>query len=175
MTPATIWRDAHRPQARSGGSTALICRNVNVLTSAAPRDRSDPRPGTGSFMRMSQHKMVTLVNGNVGRRATTSSGGEEWNGSGLLGGEVAGVDEQEFAGVKADRPPPGGAHKLVLPDLNRVTADFTEIIDHDSAPFSVRSWVHPHTRINRNAICGNIVVARSLGHTLEARGEHSDK
>jgi len=101
--------------------------------------------------------------------------GEEWNGSGLLGGEVAGVDEQEFAGVKADRPPPGGAHKLVLPDLNRVTADFTEIIDHDSAAFSVRSWVHPHTRINRNAICGNVVVARSLGHTLEARGEHPDK
>jgi hypothetical protein len=101
--------------------------------------------------------------------------GEEWNGSGLLGGEVAGVDEQEFAGVKADRPPPGGAHKLVLPDLNRVTADITEIIDHDSAAFSVRSWVHPHTRINRNAICGNVVVARSLGHTLEARGEHPDK
>jgi hypothetical protein len=92
--------------------------------------------------------------------------GEEWNGSGLLGGEVAGVDEQEFAGVKADRPPPGGAHKLVLPDPNPITADFTEIIDHDSAPFSVRSWVHPHTRINRNAICGNVVVARSLGHTL---------
>jgi hypothetical protein len=93
----------------------------------------------------------------------------------LLGGEVAGVDEQEFAGVKADRPPPGGAHKLVLPDPNRVTADFTEIIDHDSAPFSVRSRVHPHTRINRNAICGNVVVARSLGHTLEARGEHPNK
>ena len=106
--------------------------------------------------------MVTLVNGSVGHRATTCSANEEWNGSGLprLGGSP--VSTNRFAGVKADRPPPGRAHKLVLPDLNRVTADFTEIIDHDSAPFSVRSWVHPHTRINRNAICGNVVVARSL-------------
>ena len=119
--------------------------------------------------------MVTLVNGNVGRRATTSSGGEEWNGSGLLGGEVAGVDEQEFAGVKADRPPPGGAHKLVLPDPNPMTADFTAISGHDSAPLSVRAGLHPAARIKRNAICGNVVVARSLGHTLEARGEHPDK
>jgi hypothetical protein len=32
---------------------------------AAERDRSDPRVGTDSVMRMSQHKMVTFVNGNV--------------------------------------------------------------------------------------------------------------
>jgi hypothetical protein len=115
--------------------------------------------------------MVTLVNGNVGTAhdilREARRGMERVR---LLGGEVAGVDEQEFAGVKADRPPPGGAHKLVLPDPDRVTAGFTEIIDHDSAAFSIRSWVHPHTRINRNAICGNVMVARSLGHTLEARG-----
>jgi hypothetical protein len=78
--------------------------------------------------------------------------------SGLLGGEVARVDEHEFAGVKADRPSPGGARKLVLPDPDGMTGEFTEIIDHDPAPFSVRSWVHPHTRINQNAICGSVVV-----------------
>ncbi len=33
--------------ARSGGSNALICRNVNALTSAAPRERSDPRGRSG--------------------------------------------------------------------------------------------------------------------------------
>jgi hypothetical protein len=30
------------------------------------RDRSGPRVGTDSVMQMSQHKMVTFVNGNVG-------------------------------------------------------------------------------------------------------------
>ena len=65
MMPATIRRDAHRPQACSGGSTALTCRNVIMLTSAAERDRRDPRVGTDSVMRQSQHKMVTFVNGNV--------------------------------------------------------------------------------------------------------------
>ncbi len=65
MMPATIRRDSHRPHACSGGNTALICRNVVMLSSAAERDRSDPRVGTDSVMRMSQHKMVTFVNGNV--------------------------------------------------------------------------------------------------------------
>ena len=64
--PATIWRESHKPYACSAGSTALICRNVNALTSAAARDRSDPRAGTPSaVMRLSQQKMVTLVNGKV--------------------------------------------------------------------------------------------------------------
>jgi hypothetical protein len=65
MIPETICRDSHRLHARSGGKTALICRNVVMLTRAAERDRSDPRVGTDSVMRMSQHKMVTFVNGNV--------------------------------------------------------------------------------------------------------------
>src|ERR1700761_2736544 len=65
MMPDTIRRDAHKPQACSGGKTALICRNVVMLSRAAERDRSDPRVGTDSVMRLSQHKMVTFVNGNV--------------------------------------------------------------------------------------------------------------
>ena len=65
MMPAMIRRDAHKPQARSGGSTALTCRNVAMLTRAAERDRSDPRVGIDSVMRESQHRMVTFVNGNV--------------------------------------------------------------------------------------------------------------
>ena len=65
MMPATIRRDAHKPQRCSGGKTALTCRNVTMLSAAAERDRSDPRVGTDSVMRMSQHKMVTFVNGNV--------------------------------------------------------------------------------------------------------------
>jgi hypothetical protein len=65
MMPATIWRDSRNPHACWAGSTALICRNVNPLTSAAARDRSDPRAGTPSVMRLSQQKMVTLVNGKV--------------------------------------------------------------------------------------------------------------
>ena len=60
-----IRRDAHKPQARSGGNTALTWRNVAMLTSAAERDRSDPRVGIDSVMRQSQHRMVTFVNGNV--------------------------------------------------------------------------------------------------------------
>jgi hypothetical protein len=67
MMPAMIRRDAHRPHVCSGGNTALSCRNVAKLTSAAERDRSDPRVGTASVMRQSQHKMVTFVNGNVRR------------------------------------------------------------------------------------------------------------
>lgn len=63
--PDTIRRDSHRLHARSGGKTALTCRNVVMLSRAAERDRSDPRVGTDSVMRMSQHKMVTFVNGNV--------------------------------------------------------------------------------------------------------------
>ena len=66
MTPAMIRRDSHKPQACSGGSTALICRNVAMLTSAAERERNDPRVGIDSVMRESQHEMVTFVNGNVG-------------------------------------------------------------------------------------------------------------
>ena len=50
MILAMIWRDAHRPHARSGGSTALICRRVNPLTAAAPRDRIDPRAGIVSVV-----------------------------------------------------------------------------------------------------------------------------
>jgi TetR/AcrR family transcriptional repressor of nem operon len=69
MIPDTICRDSHRLHARSGGKTALICRNVVLLTRAAERDRRDPRVGTDSVMRMSQPKMVTFVNGNVWRVA----------------------------------------------------------------------------------------------------------
>ncbi len=69
MMTDTIRRDSHRPHACSGGKTALTCRNVVMLTRAAERDRSDPRVGTDSVMRMSQHKMVTFVNGNVLRVA----------------------------------------------------------------------------------------------------------
>lgn len=68
-----IRRDAHKPQRCSGGSTALTCRNVAKLTSAAERDRSDPRVGTDSVMGQSQHKMVTFVNGNVGCFAEKSA------------------------------------------------------------------------------------------------------
>ena len=63
--PDTICRDSHNPQGCSAGKTALTCRNVVMLSRAAERDRSDPRVGTDSVMRMSQHKMVTFVNGNV--------------------------------------------------------------------------------------------------------------
>jgi hypothetical protein len=52
---------------------ALTWRNVTVLTSAALRDRNDPRPGTGSIMQSSQHKMVTLVNGKVVGRGIHAS------------------------------------------------------------------------------------------------------
>ena len=45
MTPEMIRRDAHRPQARSGGSTALTCRRVTVLIAAAPRLLIEPRTG----------------------------------------------------------------------------------------------------------------------------------
>ena len=72
--PAMIRRATHKPQACSGGSTALTCRNVVMLTRAAERDRSDPRVGTDSVMRMSQHKMVTFVNGNVLRVAVRKPG-----------------------------------------------------------------------------------------------------
>jgi len=46
ITAATMRRESHSPQARSGGSTRLICRSVNALAIAAPRDRAEPRVGT---------------------------------------------------------------------------------------------------------------------------------
>ena len=77
--PDTIRRDSHKPQGCSGGNTALICRNVVMLSRAAERDRSDPRVGTDSVMRKSQHKMLTFVNGNVveprGTRSAKRYGG----------------------------------------------------------------------------------------------------
>jgi hypothetical protein len=63
---ATIWRDAHNPHARSGGSTALIFRRVSPLTAAAPRDRIDPRAGIVSVVTTEvQHQLVTFVNVNI--------------------------------------------------------------------------------------------------------------
>jgi hypothetical protein len=64
MILATIWRDNHSPQARSGGITLVIGRRVYVLTAAAPRDLNDPRAGTPSVIQRSQQQMVTLVNGS---------------------------------------------------------------------------------------------------------------
>ena len=69
MMRATIWRDSHSPHARSGGSTALICRRVRLLTAAALRERSEPRsslstPGV-------QHQMMTFVNVTI----------DQWGGS----------------------------------------------------------------------------------------------
>jgi hypothetical protein len=46
MIVATISRESHKPHGFSGGSTALICRNVSALTVAAVRERGDPRVGT---------------------------------------------------------------------------------------------------------------------------------
>jgi hypothetical protein len=83
----------------------------------------------------------------------------------LFSGEVGAVDEHQFAGVKADRPPPSGADKLLFPDPNGMTAHFTEIIDDDPAPFGVRPGVHPHPSTDLNPICGAVLVARALGHT----------
>lgn len=84
---------------------------------------------------------------------------------GLLSGEVAAVDEHEFAGVKGDCPPSSRSDKLMFPDLNGMTAHLTEIIDHDSAHFRVRSGVHPHPSTDPNRVCGAVVVAWALGHT----------
>ena len=84
---------------------------------------------------------------------------------GLLSGEVAAVNEHEFAGVKGDCPPSSRSDKLLFPDLNGMTAHLTEIIDHDSAHFRVRSGVHPHPRTDPNRICGAVVVAWALRHT----------
>ena len=80
------------------------------------------------------------------------------SGPALLDGEVAAVDEYEVAGVKADRPPPGGTRKFVFPDPNGMTACLTEIIDYDSGHFGIRSGVHPHPSTNSNPICGAVVV-----------------
>jgi hypothetical protein len=79
MTLAMIRRDSQIPHARSGGISPLIGRNVNVLTAAAPRERSDPRAGTSSVMKRSQYQMVTLVNGSF---AATSA--RRGNGSGTF-------------------------------------------------------------------------------------------
>ena len=84
---------------------------------------------------------------------------------GLLGGQVAAVDEYEVAGVEGDCPPPGGSDKLLLPDRNGLTAGITEVLDHDSAFFGVCSGVHPHPGADLHAICGTFVVAGALGHT----------
>ncbi|GLP82369.1 hypothetical protein TUM20984_37890 [Mycobacterium antarcticum] len=63
MIRATIRRDVHNPHARSGGSTALICRRVRPLSAAAPRDRRDPLTGIGSVVTAGvQQRLVTFVN-----------------------------------------------------------------------------------------------------------------
>jgi hypothetical protein len=65
MTRAMMRRDAHRPQARSGGSTALICRRVTVLIAAAPRLLIEPRAGRVSATAEVQQQMMTFVNVNI--------------------------------------------------------------------------------------------------------------
>jgi hypothetical protein len=63
MIRETMRREAHSPQARSGGSTALICRRVSPLTAAAPRDRIEPRVGIVSVVTPEvQQQLVTFVN-----------------------------------------------------------------------------------------------------------------
>ena len=61
MMRATIWRDSHSPHARSGGSTALICRRVRLLTAAALRER--PLDGVGGwvFTRVIEHTFENRV------------------------------------------------------------------------------------------------------------------
>ena len=76
----------------------------------------------------------------------------------LLGAEVAAVDEYQFAAVKLDRPPPRGARQLLVSDPNGMTADLTEIVDHDSGPFSVRFGVYPHPSADFHPICGTVAV-----------------
>ena len=93
--PDTIRRDSHKPHACSGGKTALTCRNVVMLAMDAERDRSDPRVGTDSVMRMSQHKMVTFVNGNVVAPHDAASGPPR-TGSWRL-------HDQNLAGARGDR------------------------------------------------------------------------
>ncbi len=66
MIRETIRREVHNPHARSGGSTALICRRVSPLTAAAPRDRLDPRVGIVSVVTTGvQQQLVTFVNVNI--------------------------------------------------------------------------------------------------------------
>jgi hypothetical protein len=60
MMRATIWRDSHSPYACSGGSTALICRRVRLLTAAALRERSEPRSSLSTAG--VQHQMMTFIN-----------------------------------------------------------------------------------------------------------------
>jgi hypothetical protein len=84
---------------------------------------------------------------------------------GLLGGQITAVDEHEVPDVEADCPPPRGRDKLLFPDLNGMTANVTEIFDHDSALFRVRSGVHPHPSTDRYGLSGTVVIARALGHT----------
>ncbi|GAB7071857.1 hypothetical protein JCM12141A_61460 [Mycolicibacterium hodleri] len=63
MIRSTIRRDAHNPQARSGGNAALICRRVSPLTVAAARDRLEPRWGIVSVVTPKvQQRLVTFVN-----------------------------------------------------------------------------------------------------------------
>jgi hypothetical protein len=65
MTPEMIRRDAHRPQARSGGSIELTCRRVTVLIAAAPRLLIEPRTGKLSATSEVQQQMMTFVNVNI--------------------------------------------------------------------------------------------------------------
>lgn len=67
MTEEMIRRDAHRPQARSGGSAALSCRRVTVLIAAAPRLFAEPRTGKFSATFEVQQQMMTFVNVNISR------------------------------------------------------------------------------------------------------------
>jgi hypothetical protein len=65
MTPEMIRRDAHRPHARSGGSTALSCRRVTLLIAAAPRLLIEPRTGKLSATPEVHQRMMTFVNVNI--------------------------------------------------------------------------------------------------------------
>jgi hypothetical protein len=67
MIRATIWREVHNPQARSGGSTALIWRSVSPLTFAAPRERNEPRMGMSGSLALGVAGIRTSVGRTVRR------------------------------------------------------------------------------------------------------------
>lgn len=65
----------------------------------------------------------------------------------LFGDELAGVDEDDLAGVELDGPSARGGD-MDIADIDCVTAHLTEIFDHDPTAFVRRARAYPHPHIH---------------------------
>ena len=64
------------------------------------------------------------------------------------------VDEHQTAGVQLDRPPSGRVGNAVPTDIDGMSGQLTEILDHHPATLSVGARIDAHAHVHRQLPAG---------------------